>query len=37
MLPGIAALTAQQFHARTRPNNAMALSGKEWLWSAKRA
>jgi hypothetical protein len=41
MLPGTAAFTAavsaQQFHARIGPNNAMALSGKEWLWAAKRA
>src|SRR5882672_11027506 len=31
------AVSAEQFHARLRPNNATRLSGKEWLWSAKRA
>ena len=29
--------SAEQFHARTAPNNATRLSGMEWLWSAKRA
>jgi hypothetical protein len=28
---------AEQFHAPLRLNNATRLSGKEWLWSAKRA
>jgi hypothetical protein len=28
---------AEQFHARIPPNNAMALSRKEWLWSANGA
>jgi hypothetical protein len=29
--------SAEQFHARLRPNNATTLSGIDWLWSAKRA
>jgi hypothetical protein len=31
------AFSAEKVCARIQPNNAMALSGKEWLWSAKRA
>ena len=27
----------EQFHAPLRLNNAIRLSGMEWLWSAKRA
>jgi hypothetical protein len=27
----------EQFHAQSWPNNAITLSGREWLWSAKRA
>jgi hypothetical protein len=29
--------TAEQFHARIAPNNAMTLSRIEWLWLPKRA
>jgi hypothetical protein len=28
---------AEQFHAPLLLNNATRLSGKQWLWSAKRA
>jgi hypothetical protein len=28
---------AEQLHARNGRNNAIRLSGNEWLWSAKRA
>ena len=28
---------SEQFHARLWPNNATRLSGREWLWPAKRA
>jgi hypothetical protein len=31
------AFSAEQFCARSEPNNATRLSAKEWLWSAKRA
>jgi hypothetical protein len=31
------AVSAEQFHARLRPNNATRLSGIDWLWSPKRA
>ena len=29
--------SVEQCHARTAPNNAIRLSGIDWLWSAKRA
>src|SRR5438105_7986248 len=35
--PRRAGLSAEQFHARSAPNNATRLSGMEWLWSGKRA
>ena len=31
------AISAEQFHTRICPNNAMALSRKEWLWSPNGA
>src|SRR5262249_18830160 len=31
------AFSAEQFHAHNWPNNAITLSGKQWLWPAKRA
>jgi hypothetical protein len=31
------AFSAEQFCTRISPNNAMTLSGNEWLWPAKRA
>src|SRR5260370_41884845 len=30
-------VSAEQSHAQLWPTNARRLSGKEWLWSAKRA
>jgi hypothetical protein len=35
--PADRAVSAEQFHARIRPNNATTLSGMDWLRSAKRA
>jgi len=31
------AFSAEQLCTRISPNNAMTLSGNEWLWPAKRA
>jgi len=31
------AISTEQFHARIRPDNAMGLSRKQWLWSPNRA
>ena len=31
------AISAEQFHARIRPDYAMGLSRKQWLWSTNRA
>jgi len=31
------AIPTEQFHARIRPDNAMGLSRKQWLWSPNRA
>src|SRR3984893_12147188 len=31
------AISTEEFHARIRPDNAMGLSRKQWLWSPNRA
>ena len=31
------AISTEQFHARIRPDNAMGLSRKQWLWLPNRA